>query len=586
MRFLLNVAALLAIVFSATLISLATISAHYGPCPQDRHMFEYMGQCIVAGRPLYVACWDNKPPMLPWINAGVLALSGDSTVAISVAAGVAAGITVLCVVVGTWLWLGRYLGSALCLLASLIISLRFYDACTNGTEAYATMFESVAALLLVLGWRAVGWRAALGVFLSGAVFALAVATKQNAVGGPVAGVVTAIILSFAVPTLRRRLLGLALAGLAGLAVTAAIICLILARQSLLDEAWYAVFTYNRLFVREGYCWFLPSEQARWQLSGQLTPIQILFWLSGVSVLAVVVRWRRPSNTERSALPAFSDGIPMMMAIWLVIAAWTVGLGAAHLERYWYACYVPMFWLSAHSFHLFSRSLAAATPRLQGFIAASFIAACALLLQPGVRQEEIDLKSTLYYATEQSELRRLREIAVEVDRRTQPGDSIYVWGLDSGVYRFSHRFAPCRFFELLKVAHVGRPAQFMADEVIASLTRTPPKLILLTEGDVKAVRAGTWCEADVTGLRRLLDARYRQVAEIRGRVFFERSDASVVPASLPASATAAVSRPHAPAASPGLSAGTRPSSAGSAGAAASSASTRPSSWSSPRRAGAP
>ena len=197
---------------------------------------------------------------------------------------------------------GATSGSAMCLLASIVISLRFYDACTNGTEAYATTFESIAAVLLLLAWLRTGWRAALRIFLSGAAFALALATKQNAVGGPVAGVATAVILSITIPGLRRRLLGLLLGALCGMAVAGGLIAWSSpARVSLTRPGTRSLPTTPCSLVKviAGSC---RSEYARGQLWAQLGPLSILMWLSGISIVALVVKWRGQPTPTRTCLP--------------------------------------------------------------------------------------------------------------------------------------------------------------------------------------------------------------------------------------------------------------------------------------------
>ena len=72
----------------------------------------------------------------------------------------------------------------------------------------------------------------------------------------------------------------------------------------------------------------------------------------------------------------------------------------------------------------------------------------------------------------------------------------------------------------KVYHLGRPAQFMVDEVTDALTRTLPCIIVVSRTDLKSVQDGTWNNTDVTRLNRLLDTRYQRAGEVHQQILFE------------------------------------------------------------------
>src|SRR5579884_1507391 len=48
----------------------------------DEGIFAAVAQRLLQGHPLYAGAWDDKPPLVYWLYAGVLAAAGPSMVAL------------------------------------------------------------------------------------------------------------------------------------------------------------------------------------------------------------------------------------------------------------------------------------------------------------------------------------------------------------------------------------------------------------------------------------------------------------------------------------------------------------------------
>lgn len=521
MKSLANILSALALLGSVALIVSGSWAAHHWPASQDRHLFEYMGQCILAGRTLYVDCWDNKPPLLPWVNAAVLALTNDSTVAITVAAGMAAAACVACVAVGVWICFGPHVAGATALLAAFVISLRRNEGCTNGTELYATLFESLTALCLFLAWRATKRRLMAWGLVGGMALALAFTAKQHALGGLIAlGVVTLI------ETIRRRgfrhpLLRILLAACTGFVAVIGCVCAVLRAQGSLGEAVFAVFTSNLVFVRNGHSWFVPVDYQASKLTSQLEPLWPIIWLAGIGLLASIVRWRRPDPDEQIRPQHLPNDLVLLLTVWLGFGAWTVTWGPAHIPRYWHATYVPLFWLSAQTFSFLRPMLTIRPLHVRGLTMVVTLTAGWLMFRPALEIYQFDMKRSIYYAYEDPDRDCLQVIAAEVVRRTAPTDEIYMWGFEPGVYRFSHRFSPSRFFELGKLHALGANAEFLVHEVVETLRARPPRLVLIRRTDYSEVQSGSLAGLDIRGFADLLAREYDPAGLVRDMIFFER-----------------------------------------------------------------
>lgn len=527
--FVFHVGCIFTVFAAAGLIVSGTWASHHWPYRQDRHLFEYMGQRILDGGTIYQSCWDNKPPLVPWINAGVLAVS-DSTEAISVAAGSAAAIATAALALASWSWFGPGIACVMTLLAAGTFSLRYYDGCTNGTELYAAMFDSIAAALIVVSWKARTKRSCMLMLAAGLAFACAFACKQNQVAGPIATGIVLLLMA-----IRRRdersvtlgkLASLTLGTVGGLFVFACI----LYRQDALSDAVYAIFSSNKLFVSDGLSWWVPGPTIIGVLAEQAAPLDPLIWLAVIGVVATFAGMlsARCDVARCECDRSLPGSVVGLMTLWFAFAAYSVMWGGCHLTRYWHICFVPLFWLAAQACFWGRQAIAEATPTGRTVLIIAGLTAAWLVAKPSIVRQANDLASAYYYATSDSELARVRQVAGAVEKRTCPEDFIYVWGYEPGIYRFSHRAAPCRFAELCKVEMLGAPAGFMVEEVIAALNCTPPRLIAVRKTDEKSISAGYWSRSDVAGLRDLLDTDYRREAELCGYVLYERTDVASKP----------------------------------------------------------
>jgi len=515
---------------SAGLIAGGSWAAHHWPFRQDRHLFELMGQCLLDGGRIYLDCWDNKPPLVPWINAVVLGLCRDSTQAITAAAGLAAATAVAAVALGTWRWHGPIVGCLTALMASGTFSLRYYDGCTNGTELYGAMFESLAATAFLLPWRR-GRAPSVAVALTaGACFGAAFGCKQNLLAGPL----SALGMMAAAGCLNRGLRGACLrssaALICGFVAVVGAIAGVLFLQGVLADAVFAICGVNRLFAQAGLCWWNPwTAGVGGVLLEQTRPLRPLVLTAALGLAAGLVERRglEPRGDRPAPLPALLVG---MLGLWMVLALWEVLPGGCHLTRYWHAVFVPLLWLAAQTLHYLAGGLAAGPAAQRLVLASAAIAGAVGLWTPVALRQKSDLWQAQYHRTEDCERARLRELAAAVAARTSPGERIYVWGYEPGIYRFAHRRAPGRFAELGKVPFLEARAQFMVDEVLGALTGSPPRLILVQEEYQRVLEAGRYGPVDISGLRTLLAGAYRgPVLTMHGFSFYERAVETTAPA---------------------------------------------------------
>lgn len=146
-----GVAAVLAVAAVTLLLRLPGLLEphHYS----DEGIFAAVAQRLLQGHRLYAEAWEDKPPLIYWLYAAVLAVAGPSMAAIRAVAAVwaaaaAAGVTVI----GVRL-LGRRAGLACALVFAVLVSLPLIEANLALTELFAATPVIGAMLLLIQAER-------------------------------------------------------------------------------------------------------------------------------------------------------------------------------------------------------------------------------------------------------------------------------------------------------------------------------------------------------------------------------------------------------------------------------------------------
>jgi hypothetical protein len=123
----------------------------------------------------------------------------------------------------------------------------------------------------------------------------------------------------------------------------------------------------------------------------------------------------------------------------------------------------------------------------------------------------------------------RRVAEWIARRTQPSDTVFVWGFEPGIYHLAGRRPASRYIYNApqRLAWPGRAGA--RAELVEEMERTPPAFIVVVHGDVLALVTGNLTDSagELPGfpaLARLLRERYRRVARIEDFEIFARAAA--------------------------------------------------------------
>jgi hypothetical protein len=461
----------------------------------DSAFFAYAGDLLRHGGTPYLTFWDHKPPLVYFIDALALTISGGAVWGIWL---VSLGVLILSVVLAH-LALRRAFGAAPAALGVCVFAFTLPSMlASNLTEEYALPLQWGCVLVLSRWattraqpvWRPTKelfrWGVPLGV-LGGLAFAL----KANLIATPlsVAAVIGAALLLERRVAAAARFVGGAILGAA--IVWACIVAYVIARGAF-DPFMDQVFHYNFLYVGTTWGQRLRAAISGMESASRFSSLAIPFAAWALSL--VVVARGLVSRTHRGskfALRAFG-------LVWLPMEVMFASVSGRAYLHYFVVLLPPLAYLTA----LFGSEImgapiwgrpartsrrGAGTDLVLGLAAALAVAA---MLSTGMRLRDTASPST------NDRRRQIDETAAYVRRHSAPGTPLLVWGHASDVYLFAQRPPASRYVYSLALLTPHYSDAALVDRFIAELRSSAPPLIVdattgLAEAERLVPSLGRW-----------------------------------------------------------------------------------------------
>jgi 4-amino-4-deoxy-L-arabinose transferase-like glycosyltransferase len=282
-QYLLLILIVLSISFS-TLVLHLPLSPRYEGLSPDSGLFAYTGQQILAGRLLYKDVWDEKPPGVYYVNAMALYFAGETPWAIwwlgliwIALAGAA-----------LYLFMNKLVGLVPGLLSAVIFLLMVmypdYYQKGNFTEVYA-LLPQVLAIGIFLKFLSSGCKTR-WLFVLGITTAAAFLMKPTYIALGVTTLLIALYLDLRQRSVKRAVIHLLTYAL-GLAIPLGAIGLYLASKGTFQDMWYAVFTYNFQYAKQGFS--LGSLRTTAIILAARQPMATVFAASIISMLIFLIK---------------------------------------------------------------------------------------------------------------------------------------------------------------------------------------------------------------------------------------------------------------------------------------------------------
>lgn len=503
-------------------------------CDPDVAGAAYSAQELLRGGDLYGDTVETKPPFTYLLMAFLFSRFGLTMSPVYIAAIIVHLVMLLCL-----FWLGRsILGDLAGLLAALLYALYSVTTAVNGwCPNFETWPLAPLGLGFVLLWRQMQTRRWWQPVLIGLCGGWAVLGKQNVA---VFGLAWLALLWLAQPETKsrnERLRGFAgdtLLALFGLALPLAATALYFAQRGGLASLLSALHP-------QAVVEYVSSERlgfnARGLLhnGGKLLLYTKFLFLPMIGLFALIFweKWRREVDAK------IVRGL-QFIEIWLIGAILAVVAGTKFFSHYFVLLMPPVtlaagFVVHLLGFRIWKKTVAGVV--LVGVLLAGAlvdmrleISIAAKALNDRLQRGQVYWQEGDDYFWRRAGLPRysawsylLRDVGRCLDSHARPGETIYVWDYEPGVYWYAQRRAPTRHFMYFNVAtslpdNAGRwfgeedPfVRAQREQLLNDLTRSPPAyVVVLTHREPK----NWWDYSHVPApmfdpLRRFVDEQYQR-----------------------------------------------------------------------------
>lgn len=489
---------------AVTLACLTALPSFVAQSPNSG-VFAYAGTVLLDGGVLYRDVWDNKPPVVFFLNTLAFLIFGPTRGALWVLDAAAFLVTILLLV---WLLLAYHRRLIWPILGALlfVITSRHPSLIEGGnyTEGYALIFQVGC---LVAGYRFLVSPSDRWAVLIGLSSAPAFLTKQTTIGVALAFIPAMLISRHPVVTDSRRwrwLLIIIAAGLTPLLITAGI----LAMQGLISTA------YDALFVSPGalHHWISGEPTPIWRTVGTTLSATVggFYVLTALPVLLLAL-----FHAVRGESEAAEDDSRRALRLWLMLALLADLLLINLSDRgygHYYLTMLPAFvFLLTISLDVLStmprqprsRRLLPFTASVYLFIVFGFVFGATTFVSMG---------SANGYRSSGGPI--MHPAWAAVSRVVEPGDYLLVWGATSTLNFQTATRSPMRYATAYPVISPGYTERLVA-EIMAELDAKKPLVIADTtrlDGDRippldAESRQEWWAEGgrrDIEGLEPLYD----------------------------------------------------------------------------------
>ncbi len=433
----------LAALWAVAFITIGTWSTYWADLRNDQYQLINLGRCVHDGGRMYVDCWENKPPGIAWINALGMALSRGGQIGAWLMPGIAGLVCITIFGFAVRRLLSTLAACGAVAVASVVLSMRLYDAPSINPDYYSSAFELAAgSLWLVSLGSTSGGRRLLWCLAAGVVWAGAATFKQTGVVGLVAVSAVMIALVMFQHDGRRRRLASGAWVWAGFALALAAVIGVLALRQTLEPAWEAVFGFNRgLWSLEAVSGVARSWS---RVVAGLAPIQLALWLGLLGTIATLHTGRANRITR---------AIVAVLLLWWILQTLFALIGPSRSMRYWQATFPPMLWLVGVGFYHIEDTFRRLERGYRAVLGVTVLTLVVLLAIPLAEHYQHGLAgSYLSYASddpeqtagEQTQRERLQTAGQQIRSIVPAGEPIYVWAYDAGIYVYADRRPASRF----------------------------------------------------------------------------------------------------------------------------------------------
>ncbi|MCG3138290.1 MAG: hypothetical protein HJJLKODD_02152 [Phycisphaerae bacterium] len=507
-----------------TVIGLMT--AHLRQDDADRWLYAYIGEQMRQGQELYGDVWDNKPPMIFWINYVGLLISG----------GQYFGVALMCtisIMVSLWLfhrvaahWFGNPAAHLGTVLAALYLLHPLYWGGTNRPETFLIMFDLAAVRFFQLCIRArAGLRCA---FVAGMALAGSFLCKQTGLATTGAIFVTLLIILLIDRPKRRPHVLMIIAGAGGYAIALGFAVIILLLTADGHWAWIAIVEFPRLHSQQNG--FPPS--LHWiDWSEHLAVLGLPAILAAAFLFKTLLGWFnrslisspeaadsanpiRPQSLHDSSMKSVTQHPILVTTIWLIFALYFILISPGKSNYYFISALPPLLLLAVGSIRELLREQAAWNHLQRSALRCLMLLWVVYMLIAPIRAQWRAVAVNWTNSQMDTDPYQVRGKLQQLQHYLQPGDSIQSLSYQPAFYWFTGFRSGSRFTSLLNISQLGSKSNILVEQMVHDWQSHPPEIILISAEEVnrELSRIPSPDSADLRPLMQFIHDRYEPLPE--------------------------------------------------------------------------
>lgn len=509
-------------------IAVSQFTAHLQAAILDDHLFAFFGWRIRHGAALYADIWDHKPPGVFWLDAIGFLIGGGSYGGIILLCTLALVITHALFFIAGSLVYRRGSAALATILAGLYLTHGLFFAGGNRAETFLIPCELALITFYLFGLkRGHNWCWFVAGLCGGGAFLF----KQTGLAALAAACIHTVILGvFTDLSLRTawRRCGLLLAGAC---MVLFLVAVFLAVRGSLNEAWFAIVTFNQLkLAHHPHQWFDSAWWTRWGDRFALSTLRLPMLMALAATVHVTLRrFRRP---DRSGDGKRNSGWPtqicakamLLFGLWFAIALSVAVVSPGSSAHRFLPALPPLLLLGGYLIDALKTEarlldrLAQRAWVVSVFLLMAYLASDAVYLnyqraaevywerRPRIENGHWTINPTIW-----------QQIGDEVAAITAPKDTIQCWNYTPQVYLQARRPNASRFIAEMLCAMVPPDSTHIGREHLETLQANPPKVIVIRADRYEALCVKKPSDDDEAG--QWLNANYLRREELtRGNLF--------------------------------------------------------------------
>jgi len=494
------------VILIVVLIVLLPISSLNMPfVRRDSGVFLYSGWRILNGEVPYRDIWDNKPPVIFYINAAGLAISGGSRWGVWLMELISLSCAAL---IGLKL-LNKVFGRLPALLSSCLWALTLIGIISGGNYAteYALPMQFACLWLTYESEKkeAYSWRG----YLIGVLCGLAFLTKQNTIGIGIAVILHNLITRLRPTSWKKALVDSFLIILGGITSLVGIVSW-MAVQGVTQQFWEAAFVYNFVYSSSSFLSRVKSIATGMFYLSTLTLLALTGW--GVSLLGL-------KSNKLHLRQTIDPGAASLLSIGLIDLPIEVIMASisGFSFRHYYMSLLPVYAVFAgFGFWLFFSQLS--YPPISRKIKRMLTICIAVMFVIPVVGAGIALVKDTHYISDRGIA--YNEVISYVKLHTSEDDFVLIWGAETGINYVTQRRSPSRFVYQFPLYQAGYADQKIIEEFLGDIIQHQPPIIIDTQNSDMPIFDFGITSPEISNDLQFLQSNYKEVNKFGPWVVYE------------------------------------------------------------------